>query len=136
MLARFVQEGSTWPECKRSSQRYNSYLYLNLVLLGYILRNGILSLTFSVAQDSVPLRVLLVRKHVLSSTGENSFDLDSVIRLTLTEKTQVLSKKKKTSLRQCTRHSPVVAVRFIASLQPGLCTDQTRQMAAECSSIN
>jgi hypothetical protein len=63
-------------------------LYLNLALLGNILRNGILSLTFSVAQDSVPLRVLLLRKHVLSSTGENGFDLDGVVRLTLTENMQ------------------------------------------------
>jgi hypothetical protein len=55
-------EGRTWLECKRNLQSYNSYLYLNLSLLGNILRNGILSLTFSVAQDSVPLRVLLVRK--------------------------------------------------------------------------
>jgi len=26
------------------------------------------------------------------------------------------------------RHSPVVAIRFVTSLQPGLCTDPTRQM--------
>jgi hypothetical protein len=84
-------EGRTWLECKRPLQSYNSYLYLNLDLVGNVLRNGILSLTFSVAQDSVPLRVLLVRKHAMSSTGENGFDLDSVVRLTLTENMQVLS---------------------------------------------
>jgi hypothetical protein len=131
----WYMEGRTWLECKRSLQSYNSYLYLNLALLGNILRNGILSLTFSVAQDSVPLRVLLLRKHVLSSTGEKGFDLDSVVRLTVTENMQVLSKTQ-TSLRHCTRHSPVVAIRFIRNLQPGLCAYPTRQVAIECSSVN